>query len=37
MSPVFAYCRISKTDQTTENQLQEIPAQSNAVVPSARA
>lgn len=26
MSRVFAYCRVSTTDQTTENQLQEIAA-----------
>jgi putative DNA-invertase from lambdoid prophage Rac len=26
MSRVFAYCRVSTTDQTTENQIQEIAA-----------
>lgn len=26
MSRIFAYCRVSTTDQTTENQLQEIAA-----------
>jgi len=26
MSRVFAYCRVSTSDQTTENQIQEIEA-----------
>lgn len=33
MSRVFAYCRVSTTDQTTENQLQEIAAAGFAVDP----
>lgn len=31
MSRVFAYCRVSTTDQTTENQVQEIAAAGFAV------
>jgi putative DNA-invertase from lambdoid prophage Rac len=33
MSRVFAYCRVSTTDQTTDNQLQEIAAAGFAVDP----
>jgi len=33
MSRVFAYCRVSTSDQTTENQLQEIAAAGFAVDP----
>lgn len=33
MSRVFAYCRVSTADQTTENQLQEIAAAGFAVDP----
>lgn len=33
MSRVFAYCRVSTTDQTTENQLREIAAAGFAVTP----
>lgn len=33
MSRVFAYCRVSTSDQTTENQLQEIAAAGFAVYP----
>lgn len=33
MSRVFAYCRVSTTDQTTENQLQEIAAAGFAIDP----
>lgn len=33
MSRVFAYCRVSTTDQTTENQLQEIAAAGFTVDP----
>jgi putative DNA-invertase from lambdoid prophage Rac len=33
MSRVFAYCRVSTTDQTTENQLQEIAAAGFSVDP----
>lgn len=31
MSRVFAYCRVSTTDQTTDNQIQEIGAAGFAV------
>jgi putative DNA-invertase from lambdoid prophage Rac len=33
MSRVFAYCRVSTSDQTTENQVQEIAAAGYAVEP----
>lgn len=33
MSRVFAYCRVSTTDQTTENQIQEIAAAGFSVTP----
>lgn len=33
MSRLFAYCRVSTTDQTTENQAQEIAAAGFAVAP----
>jgi putative DNA-invertase from lambdoid prophage Rac len=33
MSRVFAYCRVSTTDQTTENQAQEIAAAGFTVTP----
>lgn len=33
MSRVFAYCRVSTVDQTTENQLREIAASGFAVAP----
>lgn len=33
MSRVFAYCRVSTTDQTTENQVQEIAAAGYDVAP----
>lgn len=33
MSRVFAYCRVSTTDQTTENQIREIAAAGFAVTP----
>lgn len=33
MSRVFAYCRVSTSDQTTENQVQEIAAAGYAVDP----
>jgi putative DNA-invertase from lambdoid prophage Rac len=34
VSRVFAYCRVSTTEQTTDNQLQEITAAGFAVQPS---
>lgn len=34
MSRVFAYCRVSTTDQTTDNQLREIATAGFAVQPS---
>lgn len=33
MSRVFAYCRVSTTDQTTDNQVQEIAAAGFSVTP----
>lgn len=33
MSRVFAYCRVSTSDQTTDNQVQEIAAQGFTVTP----
>ncbi len=33
MSRVFAYCRVSTTEQTTDNQLQEIAAAGYSVAP----
>ena len=33
MSRLFAYCRVSTTDQTTENQAQEIAAAGFAIAP----
>ena len=33
MSRVFAYCRVSTSDQTTDNQVQEIAAAGYAVAP----
>jgi len=33
MSRVFAYCRVSTTDQTTENQVREIAAAGFAITP----
>lgn len=33
MSRLFAYCRVSTTDQTTENQVQEIATAGYAVAP----
>lgn len=33
MSRVFAYCRVSTTDQTTENQVQEIAASGFSIDP----
>jgi putative DNA-invertase from lambdoid prophage Rac len=33
MSRVFAYCRVSTTDQTTDNQVQEIAAAGYTVTP----
>lgn len=34
MSRVFAYCRVSTTDQTTDNQVREIAAAGFAIQPS---
>jgi hypothetical protein len=34
MSRVFAYCRVSTVDQTTENQVREIAGAGFAVAPS---
>ena len=33
MSRVFAYCRVSTLDQTTENQIREIEAAGFAIQP----
>ena len=33
MSRVFAYCRVSTADQTTDNQMQEINAAGYAITP----